>query len=83
VQESYGGVGVSWSTTGEPAGPWTAPSHLLDVPTDPGCVQYQYSDDIPYYVNAHPGWYGTEGNKLLIGWAACTAYVDLATIEFA
>jgi len=83
IQQSYGGIAVTWSTSGEPAGPWTTPSHLLDLGGDPACAQYKYPDTLPYYVNAHPAWYGTDGNKLLIGWASCTAYVDMKTIEFA
>lgn len=76
---------VSYSTTGQPQGPWSAPTFAFNIYTDSGCNQYGNGNEdlIPYYLTAHPGWYGTSGNQLLIGWAQCTAYVTMTTINFA
>lgn len=76
---------LSYSTTGLPVGPWSAPVKAFDIGTDPGCHSYGNANEstLPYYLTAHPGWYGTDGSQLLVGWAQCAAYVTMTTVNFA
>jgi hypothetical protein len=69
---------ASYSTSGEPRGPWTTPVTIYRPPIPSQCSSGSYD----YAAHVH---YGVDptGATLLLSYSSCSAYVSMARVQFA
>jgi hypothetical protein len=72
---------ASYSTSGEPRGPWTTPVTIYKPPIPSQCTSSS-SGDYDYAAHVH---YGVDptGSTLLLSYSSCAAYVSMARVQFA
>jgi hypothetical protein len=73
-----GAFRASYSTSGEPRGPWTKPVTIYSAPVPSQCKSGSYDYDAHVHYGVDPS-----GATLLLSYSSCATYVSMARLSFA